>query len=371
MAQELKVTQLPSVTLSNRPVRRFQLTSSNLAVELMELGATVLSVKQRTTGSASADGSKWVSLTRGLSEPEHYLANPAYMGSVCGRYAGRIRNASFPGPAGRVQLTRNNGVHQLHGGIRGFNAQFWQAETFEQSGRAGVSFYFKSEDGEEGYPGALDTRVSYSIDDQMRLWIEYTATALDQPTPVNLTNHCYWNLSDEPMVLSHELQLAARSVLELDSDLLPSGRSTAVAKTALDFSKPRTIRDSISALDAGEEGLDHCLHEFSPELGALAESDNLPLVARVLEPKSGRGMLVYTDQPLLVLYTGNALNGSSEHGGVPKFGGFCIECQQFPDAPNQPAFPNSFVGQGETYRQTSVYEFRSGEFRSGRSRQGA
>ena len=351
MAQELSVTELPPVTLFERPVRRFELASPNLRVELMEYGATVLSVKLRTADS------NWATLTRGLAEPEHYVNNPAYMGSVCGRYAGRINGASYSGPTGRVQLSKNHGDHQLHGGERGFNARFWRAEVFEGGDRTGVNFYYTSQDGEEGYPGTLDTCVRYSLDGHMRLCIDYSATAVDKATPVNLTNHCYWNLGDNPLVLSHELKLAARSVLELDANLLPTGASLDVKNTALDFSSVRTLSDAIGALPPGVDGLDHCLHDFSDELGAPGELDHLPMVAEVREPTSGRTMSVYTDQPLLVLYTGNALDGSAGHGGVPQHGGFCIECQQFPDAPNQPAFPSPFVGQGETYTQTSVYAF--------------
>ena len=354
MAQELSVTELPPVTLLERPVRRFELASPNLRVELMEYGATVLSVKLRTAES------NWVTVTRGLAKPEHYLDNPAYMGSVVGRYAGRINGASYSGPAGLVQLTKNHGDHQLHGGERGFDARFWRGETFNDTHRTGISFYYMSEDGEEGYPGTLDTCVRYSVDAQMRLWIDYSARAVDKTTPVNLTNHCYWNLGDDALVLSHELKLAARSVLELDAQLLATGASLDVKDTALDFSSARTISDAISALPPGIDGLDHCLHDFSGGLSGPDELAHLPLVAEVREPNSGRTMSVHTDQPLLVLYTGNALDGSASHGGVPRYGGFCIECQQFPDAPNQPAFPSSFVGQGETYKQTSVYAFTAG-----------
>jgi len=357
VAQQPRVTELSSVTISEQPIRRFLLEAGELQVELMEFGATVLSVKLATPSN------EWVCLTRGLAKPAHYDHNPAYMGSTCGRYSGRIAGARFSGPEGEVRLSANQGANHLHGGARGFDARVWRAEVFECDNRAGVDFYYFSEDGEEGYPGALDARVRYSIDRQNRLWIEYQATAVGQTTPVNLTNHCYWNLADasqdraQETVLDHELQLAARSVLELDADLLPTGASVACQGTALDFSDSRTLSDSIAALPDGIDGLDHCLHDFSKDLGTLAELDSLTLVARVHEPRSGRNMVVYTDQPLLVLYTGNALTGAPEHGGAPKYGGVCIECQRFPDAPNQSGFPSAFVGQGERYEQTSVYEF--------------
>ena len=365
MAPKLRVTELPAGTVADQPVRRFRLESSMLRLELMEYGATVLSVEHRCADQP------WVCVSRGLAAPEHYHHNPAYMGSICGRYAGRIAGASYSGPGGEVQLSSNQGRHQLHGGTRGFNARFWRAEPFEQQDRVGVDFYYVSEDGEEGYPGALETKVRYSIDANARLWIEYAAEALDQTTPVNLTNHCYWNLADQTSgsasetVFGHKVQLAAQSVLELDANLLPTGASLPVKDTALDFSNGRRIGDAIAALPAGVDGLDHCLHNFSNDLSPWSEWDaelvagpsELPIVARVHEPISGRQLSVYTDQPLLVFYTGNALNGSLEHGGVAQYGGFCIECQQFPDAPNQPGFPSPFVGQGERYEQTSVYAF--------------
>lgn len=362
MARELSASELTPANIDGQSAKRFCLQSDALRVELMEYGATVLAVHLR-----AAQGREHC-VSRGLARLEHYANNTAYMGAVCGRYAGRITNACYPAPGSTasehgaaeiVRLSANERQHHLHGGVQGFTSRLFSGSLIESADRVGVEFAYLSPDGEEGYPGTLDTRISYWLDQSSRLWIEYSAQALDAVTPVSLTSHCYWNLSDDPLVLEHELQLAARRYLELDANLLPTGASREVRGTALDFSNVRSFRDAFAALPKGNEGLDHCLHDFQ-KLGAEQEPDmpaQVSLVARIRDPSSGRSMRVYTDQPLMVLYTGNALDGSRNHGGNLRHSGFCIECEQFPDAPNHAEFPNAFIEEGEFYRQCTIYEF--------------
>ena len=359
MTTELTASELTPASIDGRGVRRFCLQSDALRVELMEYGATVLAVHLR-----EPDGREHC-VSRGLAKPEDYAKNTAYMGSVCGRYAGRVTSASYPAPGSTafggesaeiIRLSANEGEHHLHGGVKGFTSRHFSGSLIESADRVGVEFAYLSPDGEEGYPGALDTRIRYWVDQASRLWIEYSAQALDTVTPVSLTSHCYWNLSDDPRILDHELQLAARRYLELDANLLPTGGTQETRSTALDFSEVRSFGDAFAALPEGSEGLDHCLLDFQT-LGAKQELDIPPQIARICDPSSGRSMRVYTDQPIIVLYTGNALDGSKDHGGHQRHSGFCIECQQFPDAPNHAEFPSTFVDKGEFYRQCTVYEF--------------
>ena len=362
MTTELTASELTPASIDGLDVKRFCLQSDALRVELMEYGATVLAVHLR-----EPDGREHC-VSRGLAKPEDYAKNTAYMGSVCGRYAGRVTNASYPAPGSTafggesaeiIRLSANEGEHHLHGGVKGFTSRHFSGSLIQSADRVGVEFAYLSPDGEEGYPGALDTRIRYWVDQGSRLWIEYSAQALDTVTPVSLTSHCYWNLSDAPLILDHELQLAARRYLELDADLLPTGATLETRSTAVDFSEVRSFRDAFAALPQGSQGLDHCLLDFH-QPDAEQERDipaPVSLVARIRDPSSGRSMRVYTDQPVMVLYTGNALDGSKDHGGHSRHSGFCIECQQFPDAPNHAGFPSTFVEEGEFYRQCSIYEF--------------
>lgn len=352
-------------------VRRFALTNADgLRVELLALGATVQSVCLATPDAAD------VSLTRGLSEPGQYADSRTYMGAVCGRYAGRIARASFSLNGTAFALTANDGAHHLHGGGRGFSARVWTATPFgpeltsasalpgaDPTPVVGVHFDYLSPAGEEGYPGELHSRVSYSLDAESRLRIDYRAVVEGHATPVNLTNHCYWNLSDSPLVHDHVLEVPAAQVLEFDDSLLPSGRRLPVAGTALDFTRPTPIGEQLSKLPRGSAGFDHCFVQAeSTERSAARsvsapESVGLPMVACLSDPASGRSLKVYSDQPALVLYTGNFLDGGPGSGGHGQHAALCLECQQFPDAPNQPEFPDTVIQPGETYRQTTLYSF--------------
>ncbi len=383
MTENLSCDELTSCRIAGQSVRRFELRSPLVSVELMEWGATVLSVHLTDRSGAS------FRVTRDLPSPELYAQNPAYMGSICGRYAGRIAHARFALPqsepdrsadvnprdhsAGEVLLSANQGQHHLHGGEQGFSHRLWKAQLFSAADRVGVSFNYLSAHGEEGYPGTLDTQVTYSLDRRGRLRIDYLATVLDWATVVNLTSHCYWNFSAAESVREHELRLGAHSALIFDAELLPTGASLAVQGSALDFRRARKIGDALQHLPAGAAGFDHCFHGFDrfqsledlaaeasesrPETAAGTDLEpGLLQVAQVADPISGRGMRVYTDQPGLVFYTGNALDGSAEVGGHNRHSALCLECQQFPDAPNQLGFPNPAIAPGESYRQTTVYE---------------
>ncbi len=346
MAADLSCEEQAPVQVAGQAVRRFRLSNAQgLRIELMAYGATLLSVELLD------EQGHWIAVTRGLQSPEQYSHNDAYMGVICGRYAGRIAKGAFELNGKQVQLTRNSGPHHLHGGKNGFNAKLWEAQPFNSGSAVGVQFSYLSADGEEGYPGALQCEVRYSLDTHARLRLDYVASVQGCSTVVNLTNHTYWNLSVQNDIYGHLLQLRAGQILEFNDEILPTGRQIPVAGTAFDFTSAKLVGEQMAQLPGHLPGFDHCyVHERVGE-------NKLTGVARLLDPTSGRQMDVYTDQPAVVLYTGNFLDGSAAMGGHHKHAALCLECQQFPDAPNRPEFPSAVINPGEAYTQTTVYAF--------------
>ncbi|MGW8179925.1 MAG: aldose epimerase family protein, partial [bacterium] len=210
---------------------------------------------------------------------------------------------------------------------------------------------YVSKDGEEGYPGKLTVEAQYSLNNNNELTIEFRAST-DKPTPVNLTNHSYWNLagSGEGTILEHLLQLNSDHYLPVDPGLIPTGQLSPVEGTPLDFRSPEKIGSRLADLDLDPTGYDHC---YSIN-GATGE---LTLAARVSEPVSGRVMEVYTTQPGVQLYSGNFLDGTEKSGGFKQYEGFCLETQHYPDSPNQPSFPSTILKPGEIFEQTTVHKF--------------
>ncbi|MBN1782456.1 galactose mutarotase [bacterium] len=270
-----------------------------------------------------------------------YLADQSFIGSTVGRYANRIANGQFELHGKRYHLSKNNGPNHLHGGPTGFFARVWNAEPVETSGSAGVRFTYFSVDGEEGYPGNLNVTVTYSLNNDNELKIDYEATT-DQATPVNLTNHAYWNLAGGGTVRDHRLILYASRYLPVDETAIPTGEIASVIDTPMDFTAMKPVgRD----LDAVPGGYDHCyiLNDFE---GLLTPA------AIVEESVSGRRMEILTTKPGIQFYSGNFL-------GDPfvKHGALCLETQFFPDSPNQPGFPSCILLPGESYRHTTVHKF--------------
>ncbi len=332
-------------TADGLAVERFRLhNAAGVSVDLISYGAIVQSVK--TPDRAGHRGE----ITLGFDALAGYLVEHPYFGAVIGRWANRIGGGRFTLDSVEYELACNNGPNHLHGGTHGFDRAVWSAESFQGDGLAGVRFRHASPDGDEGYPGTLDVTVTYTLDEESRLTIGYTATT-DRPTPVNLTNHAYWNLSGAGSgdVLSHELQLAAEQYLPVDEGLIPTGELRGVDGTPMDFRTPMAIG---SRFDEVEGGYDHCY-----VLGAPSEEPRF--AARVVDRSSGRVLEVATTEPGIQLYTGNFLDGIAGTSGnvFEKHGALCLEAQHFPDAPNQPAFPNSILRPGETYRQVTVYAF--------------
>lgn len=281
----------------------------------------------------------------GFDTLKAYLDNSPYFGCIVGRVAGRINNSRFELDGKVYLLTRNHGVHHLHGGVQGFNSKFWKVLQLENNS---LKLKYCSIDMEEGYPGNLEVEVIYRLTIENELHIEYTAST-DKATPVNLTNHSYFNLSGKADVLDHQIQIEAEHYLETNSELIPTGRILPVKHTANDFRKEKSVGKDIKETNAGYDDtfvLDHA-------------DGKLRLAAKATDPETGRSMEVFTTQPGLVFYSANFLeNCQGKNGQIhQKHSGFCFETQHFPDTPNRHEFPSVILRPGEKYQQHSMFRF--------------
>jgi aldose 1-epimerase len=292
----------------------------------------------------------------GFDNLKDYLERNPHFGATVGRVANRIAKGKFTLDGQEYTLAINNGPHSLHGGRKGFDKQLWKAEPKTTSNGVAVELRYVSKDGEEGYPGTLAVTVVYTLTNDNALRIDYTAKT-DKATPVNLTNHSYFNLAGAKSgdVLDHELLIAADKYTPTDATLIPTGEIKSVRGTPLDFTKPRRIGERLDQLkDSPGGGYDH---NFVLDNGG---KDEPGFAARVSEPKTGRILEMYTTEPGVQLYTGNFLDGKLiGRGGVvyKKHAGFCLEAQHFPDAVHHDHFPSIILKPGETYRQTTIYKF--------------
>lgn len=324
-------------------VIEFELTNSHgMRINLINYGAIIRAVR------VPDKDEKYANVTLGFKSAEGYFEPGPYFGAICGRYSNRIAGGKFKIADTEYSLATNNDENHLHGGTRGFNRRMWQAEILEDSGNVGVKLQLESPDGEEAYPGTLSVTVTYWLTERNELRIEYEATT-DKPTVLNLTNHCYWNLGGAAAgdILGHELKLECSHYLPVDSTLIPTGKRTPVAETPMSFLQPQTIGSRIKQV---EGGYDHCYI-------VTGADGSLRPVAEVHDPGSGRVMEILSTEPGVQFYTGNFLDGASKNGGYALHGGFCLECQHFPDSPNQPDFPTTLLKPGETYTQTTVHRF--------------
>jgi len=311
-------------------------------LKMMDYGAIVVAMDV-----ADRDGEK-ANVTLGFDNLEAYLQGHPYFGATVGRYCNRIAKGKFTLEGKTYSLAVNNGENHLHGGIKGFDKCMWDVEEMKTADGLGLKFSRTSSDGEEGYPGKLVVAVVYFLGNDDSLKIEFTATT-DKPTPINLTNHCYWNLAGAKAgsIHDHEMMITADNYLEVDAGSIPTA-IVPVKGTSFDFTNPKKLGEDIADTPGGDtNGYDHCY--------ALRGQDGeLTLAARVQDPKSGRVMEVHTTQPGIQLYTGNFLDGT---GGFARQTAFCLETQHYPDAPNQPDFPSAILKPGETFKQTTVHKF--------------
>jgi aldose 1-epimerase len=287
----------------------------------------------------------------GFDTLDGYLGDHPYFGAIVGRFANRIAKGRFTLDGKAYSLAINNGPNALHGGRIGFDKVIWQAEPIESKNALKLSY--TSRDGEEGYPGTLKTIVTYTLTEANEVRIDYEAVT-DKATPINLTNHSYFNLTGAGSgdVLAHELMINADRFTPSDDTLIPTGEIQPVKGTPLDFTKPKPIGRDIQPLTTQpHRGYDHNF--------VLNGGTGVSLAARVVESKSGRVMEVLTDQPGVQLYTANFLGKTAGKAGTVynQHGAFCLETQHFPDSPNQPAFPSAVLRPGETFRSRTIYRF--------------
>jgi len=288
----------------------------------------------------------------GFDNLRQYLGgNPSYLGCTVGRVANRTARGRFQLDGKKYKLAVNNGPHHLHGGAKGFDKVVWSAEIV--NGReAAVAFTYLSRDGEEGYPGNLDVTVLMTLTNGDELRIEYTATT-DRATPLNLTNHSYFNLAGSGNVLGHELKLAAKAYIPVDATSIPTGKQVPVTGTAFDFTKRKPIGRDLARLTGKPIGYDH-------NFVLKSSGQRLTACATVYERTTGRVMEVRTTEPGVQVYTGNWLDGTQcGHGGIyyTQHSGLCLEAQHFPDSLHHSKFPSVILRPGQTYTQTTTHKF--------------
>ena len=335
-----------------KKVSLFRLTNANgMQVALLDYGATVKEILV-----PDREG-KFSNVSLGFSTLEEYCEKSPYFGCIAGRYANRIKNGRFELEGKSFQLATNNGPNHLHGGEIGFDKHLWEARIAQIG--TGVIFTRTSKDGEEGYPGNLRCKVTYTLTNENELLVEYEATT-DKPTIVNLTNHTYFNLQGEgsPSILDHELMLPGNRFVATDATNIPTAIER-VEGTPMDFRKPTLIGKRIEQdhpqLKVGK-GYDHTW--LVPD-----SMEKLNLAAVLRDPVSGRVMKIFTDQPGIQLYTGNYLDGSLiGHGDKPYAfrSGLCLETQVFPDSPNHQedkSWPSCVLRPGSTYEHLTVHKF--------------
>ncbi len=351
---KINITTFGEVPGGAGEAKLYTLTNKNgLVAKVSDLGATLVSMEIPDKDGKLAD------VTLGFDTPAGYLSKEnAYFGASVGRFGNRIKDGKFTLDEKEYSLATNNdpgGIPcHLHGGNIGFNKVMWTAATDDAANS--VTFTYVSKDGEEGYPGELTTKITYTLTEDNELKWEASATSA-APTIINLCNHSYWNLSGDltSSINDHILTLEADHFLPTNAGLIPTGEVTPVADTPMDFTKPTPIGERVEAdfeaLKLGG-GYDHAW--------VLREGDGVRLAARLKDPKSGRVMEVLTNQPAVQFYGGNFLDGTAAgKNGVkyPHRSACCLETENYPDAPNQPDFPSAVLRPGETYTHTMIHRF--------------
>jgi len=325
--------------------------SHGMEVRTIPYGAIIVSIRVPDRAGRLDD------VVIGHDRLEGYLTASRFFGAVVGRYGNRIAKGRFTLDGRTYELAVNNGPNHLHGGVKGFDKVVWQAEPFSTAAGSGIRYRYVSADGEEGYPGRLDVRVTYTLTERNQIVVEYVATT-DKATPINLTQHSYFNLAGDGVrdVLDHVVQINADRYTPVDATKIPTGEFAPVAGTPFDFRTPVRIGGHIAddhpqiAIGGGYD------HNFV----LTRTGGGLLWAARVFEPSTGRTLTVTTTEPGLQLNTANALDGSitGKAGHVYRARyGLCLETQHFPDSPNQPAFPSTILRPGETLRSRTEFEF--------------
>jgi aldose 1-epimerase len=330
------------------PVELYVLTNGKMTVKVMTYGAIVTEI------DVPDRNGKLANVVLGFDDLASYLRGHPHFGAATGRFANRIAKGRFTLDGREYTLPVNNPPNTLHGGKKGFDKVVWQAQDATGPAGPAVKLSYLSPDGEEGFPGNLSVSVTYTVTPADELRIDYTATT-DKPTPVNLTNHSYFNLGGPASgpILGHELMLAADDYTPVDGTMIPTGKIESVKGTPLDFTSPMPIGARISEIKGSPGGYDH-------NYVLRADTRSPALAARVRDPASGRVLEMRTTEPAVQLYTSNSLDGSltGKDGVVyKKHQAFCLEAQHYPDSVNHANFPSTILRPGATYTQTTIYRF--------------
>ena len=343
-------------TSEGQAVELFTLTNIHgIEVRLTNYGGIITSLKTPDRSGRFDD------IVLGYDSLSGYLHDSPYFGAIVGRYGNRIARGRFTLDGTIYRLAVNNGPNSLHGGLRGFDKVVWNANPFRSEEGTGVALDYTSADMEEGYPGTLRASVTYTLTDADRLIVDYQATS-DKPTPVNLTQHSYWNLAGDGTrdILGHELTIYADSMTPVDSTLIPTGEISPVAGTPFDFRTPMPIGARIDQRQNTQirygGGYDH---NFVLNRGGNV-GDGLVHAARVAEPTTGRTLDISTTEPGIQFYSGNFLDGSitGKAGHVYRHRyGLALETQHYPDSPNHPNFPSTILRPGQQYRSRTIFAF--------------
>lgn len=349
----MSVKKQKLATLANgQEVHLFTVSNGKMSFTVTDYGCTLTGIYLPQKNGPVSD------ILLGYSTlPEYVMSDGYSFGSIVGRFANRIGGAAFSVDGKKYQLDKNdNKINTLHGGFFRLDHQVWKAKAIESKSSCGVEFKRRSPDGEQGFPGNLDVTVTYTLSKDNKLAMQYKAKT-DKATPVNFTNHAYFNLAGSGTILDHELQSDCKGYLEVDKNLIPTGKIIDLAGSPFDFTKAKTIGRDI---DKVAPGYDHCY--VTPAYkgkGAAPDPKKLVRCAVLKDPKSGRKMTMETNQEGVQVYTANWVEGIPGKNGIRmvKHGAICLESQRFPDAPNKPDFPPCVLKPKETYDAKTVYAF--------------
>jgi aldose 1-epimerase len=351
-AGEAPVAQPFGTTREGATVERYVLKNSHgMEVDVITWGAIVQRIVVPDRKGTPAD------VVLGFDTLDGYLGLHPYFGAIVGRYGNRIANATFTLGGRKYTLAANNGPNSLHGGLKGFDKHVWKARPFATAAGPAVELTYVSPAGEEGYPGTLTAKVTYTVTEADELRIDYHLSS-DAETVANVTNHSYFNLAGQGTgdVLKHEVRIQADRFTPVNATLIPTGELRSVQGTPFDFRAPTAIGARIEAKDeqiAYGKGYDHNW-VLDGHMGTLRPA------VQVTEPTSGRVLEVSTTEPGVQFYTGNFLDGTITGKGGAVYRnrfGFCLETQHFPDSPNQPSFPSTVIVPGRPHTSTTVYRF--------------
>jgi aldose 1-epimerase len=326
-------------------------TKKGMEISIITYGGII------TSWTAEDKNGDYKDIVLGYNTLAEYEAETPYFGALIGRYGNRIAKGKFNIDGQEYMLAVNNGVNHLHGGLKGFDKVVWNAKTKVNDSTASLELSYLSKDMEEGYPGNLETKVTYTLNNNDELSVKYEAKT-DKPTIVNLTQHSYFNLTadfNQP-ILDHELVINANLFLPVDSTLIPTGELRNVTETPFDFRSSKPIGKQINAENIQIKnglGYDHCWVLNDQEKGVR-------FVASAHEPVSGRLLEIFSDEPGIQFYSGNFLDGtlpSKNKGTYQHRTGFCLETQHYPDSPNQKDFPSVRLNPGESYQSHTVFRF--------------